>query len=274
MSTLNIINAPYIDSYLCNFCGENELLRLSLCAALSNIIKKHAAAMVVVEELPDGAPSWLIQKWDTQEVWHKFDERADVKLPGRVFGIVSWLEYMIAHEVEWLKHVDEKGRPLKLLQASSFDHLETIMGKENAKIALKRKNAAEKQLLAGNMKDEFETVMTFENGYSIVRLKTDHALDLEGDFLEHCIGDGDYDYCLSGNVSKFYSLRDAKGLPCVSMRVDRDVIKKLTEIRGRRNSYPKNKFIPYVATFCKEGFIDLADAFSFDEGFRMLREEF
>ncbi len=269
---LNIINTTDIDFYLKNFCGADTRLQTFLIAALKNVIQQRESSMELLSSLPLDAPEWLRQKWHDGGPWHRFDAKKDIRLAGRVFDAVSWLEAAIENDMAWTNQLDNKGRPRKLLQISTFEHLETISSKDRRQIADKKRKAAERVFLKEDLTRDFEKIMDFDNGFYIVRLKTKKALALEGAYLEHCMADGDYDYCLGGNVTQFYSLRDSNNLPCVSMCVEKDQ-RRMTQVRGRRNSYPKEKFIAYVATFCSQIYVDLSDALSFHEGFKLLRDD-
>lgn len=223
--------------------------------------------MEEVTTLPDDAPTWLVEKWDPAVTWHRFHRTRNIRLAGHVHQILLWLEDAIENEMDWLDNVDEEGRPKKLLKSPSLEHLEKVMDKDQKQILLKRRNAAAQKFTRENLKTHFEKVMMFENGYYIVRIKTAQALDLEGDYLEHCIGNGEYAPSLKTNDKLFYSLRNKEDLPCVSMCVERDGISNLTEIGARRNAMPKAEYIRYIATFCEENLIRMTEALSFKEGF-------
>jgi hypothetical protein len=272
MKTLNIINTADIEAYLHRFCEGDERLQVFLVAALANIIKKNPECMETVFALPDNAPQWLCKKWDEQRSWHRFNEKKNIRLAGGVYDAVNWISSAIEHEMDWIENVDAQGRPRKLLQISSMEKLTQVISKDERRIAEKIRLTAKQGLLSGKLSAGFEKIMTFDDGYYIVRLKSEDALDVEGAYLEHCIGDGSYDYCLGGNVVEFYSLRNKENLPCVSMCVDTETYKKLSQVSGRRNSYPKNKFIPYIATFCSQVAIVMSEALSFDDGYNLLQE--
>jgi len=173
--------------------------------------------------------------------------------------------------MDWVYNLDEKDRPQKLLKISSYDHLLRVMEKDEEQIARKRHKISEEMLRGHDLRDDFEQVMSFHDGYYIVRLKTEKALDIEGAYLRHCIGDGQYDHWLSGNIKNFYSLRDYNYQPCVSLSVIKDD-QSVNEIKGRKNSFPKGKYIPYIATFCNEAGYVMSGALSFDKGFNYLQE--
>lgn len=272
MVALNIINSADIETYLHKYCGENTLLRVCVVSALENVIKKMPECMETVSSLPGDAPQWLVDKWDEQKVWHRFNDKKNIRLAGRVYDVVIWLDSAIENDMDWIRNVDSKGRPKKLLQISTWDQLNDVMRKDERHIKKKKQTAAKQKLLHGDLTKGFEKIMTFDNGYYIIRLKSEEALDIEGAYLEHCIGDGDYDYCLGGNVTEFYSLRDSQNLPCLSMCVEKEPYKRLSQVSGHRNSYPKSKFIPYIATFCDSAFINMSDAFRFYEGYQYIQD--
>ncbi len=267
--TLNIINTQEIDNYLQSFCGDDVQLQTFLISALQNVIKKNPAYMDVVSELPEESPPWLRDKWNTQKSWHKFSRKKDIRLAGKVNDVVNWLKDAIEYKMDWINQVDDLGRPKKLLKISSLEHLESVQQKDQQQIDLKISKLAERELEVEGQYNWLDKVMSFDDGHYIVRLATETALDTEGAYLGHCIGRGGYDYALSGNVTEFYSLRNKDNLPCVSMSISKDN-RCLVEVSGRRNSHPKSKFIPYIATFCRESFVDMANAFCLDEGYEFL----
>jgi len=268
---LNIINVEDVDIYLKKFCGDDKRLAIFLIAALSNVIRKAPESMEQLNSLPNNPPSWLLEKWSKSEIWHRFNDKLDIRLAGRVYDVVNWIEDAIMYDMEWIKNLDGKQRPLKLLNISSYEHLLDVMKKDEVRISQKRQQISEKMLIEEGIRDDFKKVMLFEDGYYIVRLKTEEALDIEGAYLDHCIGDGGYDHWLGGNVKRFYSLRDSNNLPCVSMSVRCDEY-SINEIKGRKNSFPKEKYIPYIATFCDQAGYFMCSALSFDEGFNYLHD--
>jgi hypothetical protein len=269
---LNIINPDDVNIYLSRFCSDDERLQRFLIAALGNVIKQRESCMELLHSLPDDAPQWLRDKWQGGENWCRFNDKKDIKLAGLIFYIVGWLEDAILNDMAWTHEVDAQGRPYKLLQLSSFNHADRVMNKDLRQIADKKRKVAERAFLKDDLTHDFEKVMAFDNGFYIVKLKTEKALKLEGAYLEHCIGDGEYNAWLDSHDVHFYSLRDRNNLPCVSMCVEKDRY-QMTQVRGRRNAYPKGKFIAYIATFCDQICVNLSSALSFHEGFDLLCDD-
>lgn len=270
MTDLNVINISDIDDYLKRFCGGDERLETFLISAMSSIIRKTPECMEVLETLPDDAPEWLVKKWDQNPVWHRFDYKKNIRLSGRVDSLVTQIEEAIEYDMPWTHNLDKWDRPYKLLRASSFEDLWNIFEKDQKHIKRIRREITSDRIRRGDFKKDFERVMTFSDGYYIVRLKTENALVWEGGYLDHCIGNDDYVHQLQDSVREFYSLRNCDDMPCVSMALEKDM-GRLTEIRGKKNSYPKGDYIPYIATFCSQADLVMCEALSFHQGFEYLQ---
>lgn len=234
--------------------------------ALGRIIKKSPDYMDALDTIPDDAPDWLRRKWELSTEWHKFNPRANIKLPGMAFAVAEWLDKAILYEQEWLKNVDEKGRPKKLLKISSVPQLWTVLHDDEKLIKDKIRIRAREALQDESVGVDACEVMSFSNGYRIVKLLTERALDRESAFLEHCIGDGAYDDSLQDGQRYYYSLRDGANQPCATMAVVRDSA-NVTQISGFRNQLPDMKYMRYLATFCYHCYLDMSVAIRLSEGY-------
>jgi len=77
------------------------------------------------------------------------------------------------------------------------------------------------------------------NGWTVQKVKSENDLGAEGERMDHCVGG----YCQSvseGNTV-IYSLRDARNRPHITMNY-KPRIRKVVEIRGVANSYPKEQY--------------------------------
>lgn len=254
---VNLINPHDVDSYLKKFCGDDERLQMLLITALARIIKKSPDCMETIREMPENAPVWLRDKWQAHAQWHRFEPRKYRLLAGTVYQVTGWLQSAIEHDLEWLHNVDERGRPKKLLKFSSFKQVYEQIDADKSIIKRRERTKARAAL-----KDETEgvdilEVMTFADGHRFVRLLSERALDREGAYLEHCIGEGGYDQFLHGDTYFCYSLRAPDNTPCVTMCVDVKY-RYLYSLSGPKNSLPNMKYIPYVATYCHEYWVDMS----------------
>lgn len=108
--------------------------------------------------------------------------------PGTISHIVDWLTADYLAGAAWIDRVDEKGRPLKLMKCGSIERLLY----EADKAMRKRLQSAVAALSEG---DEI-TVATLRDGYTVVRLMTPLALDVESRRMRHCVG---HDYEVEGD---------------------------------------------------------------------------
>ncbi len=88
-----------------------------------------------------------------------------------------------------------------------------------------------------------------KDGMEIYQLTTPESLDFESQYMHHCVGEGLYDEGVETNTSPIYSLRDADGVPHVTMQA---FGKELIQCKGRGNRPPVSKYVPYLLDFIKE----------------------
>lgn len=263
---INLINPQDIETYLKKFSNGDAYHEKLLAITLVKIIKKSPRYMETLNALPADAPPWLIQKWSLSSEWHKFNPRSDVKLPGTIFAVAEWLDKAITYELDWLKNVDDQGRPKKLLKISKIEEVWSLMNDDEKIIKDKMREAAREELQHESLGSDVSEIMKFENGYRIVKLMTERALDRESAFLEHCVGDGYYDKALENNTLYYYSLRTADNQPRVTFSVD-PATASVRELSGFRNNLPDMKYMRYIATFAYRYYLDMSVALTYREGF-------
>lgn len=91
--------------------------------------------------------------------------------------------------------------------------------------------------------EDVKTVMTFNDGYRWEKLITQQAYTAEGEMMGHCVGG----YCENKN-SVIYSLKDPKGVSHATIEFDLST-KSITQIKGRSNEAPVEKYWPYIKEF-------------------------
>lgn len=96
-----------------------------------------------------------------------------------------------------------------------------------------------------------EVVYTFNDGYTVQKLTTKEQLDDEGEAMQHCVAG----YCpaVKAGAVEVYSLRDANGKPHATMEVDA-MTKGFTQVQGKQNEAPVEKYRPYLEEFINEEF--------------------
>jgi hypothetical protein len=150
---------------------------------------------------------------------------------GQIRHVVDWITSAVSNDAPWLKNLDDKGRPKKLMKFGSMDAMVAEADKD-----MRKKLAGERVSLG----EGDEEVFADDKGdYFIVRLKTMRALDVESGAMRHCLGHGGYDHYLKSDTHLFLSLRDRSNQPHATIEVDRCYV---VQFRGKANSEPKDSY--------------------------------
>lgn len=98
-----------------------------------------------------------------------------------------------------------------------------------------------------NFNNGTKEILGFQDGYKVVQLMTSDAFKAEGKGMEHCLGRENY-YAYYGKSHEFYSLRDNKNQPHVTIQVkDNEVV----QINGKGATAVNGKYHKYVYEFVK-----------------------
>lgn len=162
----------------------------------------------------------------------------------KINHIADWLASSVANDAPWLSNVDEHGRVKKLMK---FGNLEAMHAE--AEKHMRRKLAAQAAAVVG---DE-PTFAENGEGYKIVRLTTESALDRESAAMRHCVGHGAYDRFLGSDDHFLLSLRDKANRPHVTIQVNHGTI---VQFFGKANSAPKPEY--------RDAALGLLSPFGFD----------
>lgn len=158
--------------------------------------------------------------------------------------IADWLTAAVRTDATWLSNRDQYGRPKKLMK---FSTIEQIAAEADKAMLAESYRLASVQIAEG---DE-ELHQELEDGYYLVRLLTEAALDRESAAMQHCIGNGGYDYHLHSGGRLFLSLRDKAGKPHVTM--DIDVSKRaLLQLQGKQNKAPAQRYAEILKPFFEQ----------------------
>lgn len=163
---------------------------------------------------------------------------------GELDHVADWLASAVAADLKWLRNVDGNGVPRK------FSKLATVADvKAEANRGLDRllRNTASKAVVEG----EEETVAVFDNGYTLVSLRSSAALDRESKEMQHCVGLGGYDEGLADGTTAILSLRDGKGKAHVTMELRVDE-RMFVQIKGKQNRFPMQRYfdilVPWITS--------------------------
>lgn len=171
--------------------------------------------------------------------------------PESVDHIVEWLTMSCAEDAHWLDNTNPDGKPKKLLKFSTVQDAV----READEFFRKRTANAGKTAAELDSANE-ETVYSLDGGYRIVRMLSSTALVREGSLMGHCVGAGGYDEALQSKRNMFFSLRDPRNRPHVTMQV-RVSDKVVQQAKGKQNAYPILKYAKMISAFAKNEGYDL-----------------
>ena len=250
---VNIINPEAVDKYLRPIAEESPWDAGLIChwlkITLRQSILNRSENAVKIIDLPNNAPEWLQNKWDvTGQDFYEF--KPDIELTDKVRHIKDWLVSAREHNADFLSDKDDTGRPKRLLHLTletAYEAADEYFRKLNDDLEVSEKN------------DDTKAIMELDDGYKVVKLQTQNALDYESKEMGHCIGHGSYDHKLKKNSgSIFYSLRDQNNNPHVTFEVDTKN-NALVQCKGKENKAPVSKYFPYVQDFVKQKNFELKE---------------
>jgi hypothetical protein len=256
MSKLNIISDEPIKLYLETLADNREEVVHLLQIALVRALKKIPQFFDEVKTYPDDAPEWLTHEKFASDRFYVFNpKKIDAQTIQKLHHISDWIAGAFLRNEDWLQNSDEQGRPYRLLSIGSIETAFNMANKDMAKASNKLRtqflladNNFELQEEAGNIR----TVRIFQNGYRFVRLLTPLEFDRETAFMNHCIGNGNYDSNLNGNLRHYFSLRNEHNIPKATLEVINANKGMVFQCRGRRNMPPDQAHIPMIHEFIRE----------------------
>ena len=238
----NIWNTGRVNDYLSQIADGDEALLAHLKTAIAKPLLKLESCSHEITELPEDAPKWLQDKWDTGGPWHEW--RPSSGLDAKVNHIKDWIKGAMYNEAEWISHADPKGRPHKLMAISTLDQATVCADRAMHTLSIKFRSVAEEE-------GDTNVVKELGDGYALVELLTPDALKRESGMMGHCIGDGGHDEHLEEGKRKFYSLRDSNNNAHVTFDIDEEE-GKLVECKGKGNAPPIDKYMPFVKAYIVE----------------------
>lgn len=152
------------------------------------------------------------------DIWRrKWSRRAALFTSWHYDDIHHVLDWIIAAAQEpapWIANVDKKGRPKKLMKCGDMTRLV-----HEADKGMRRQNASLSEKAAQLGIDDELFLFDLGAGYTLVRLLSTRALDIESARMHHCIGHGAYDQYLASDDIQLFSIRDQVGEPKATLEV-------------------------------------------------------
>lgn len=174
-------------------------------------------------------PAVMVRKWE---------RRAALWLaahPTSVEHVIDWLYVAYEEQHAWIANVDALGRPKKLLKFSTMADLVAEADKWVERQA--RGAIADRSKKLTRHDEVFDAALGA--GYTLVRLLSPAALDVESARMRHCIGHGAYDHRLYHPDCQYYSVRDEDGQPVATVELIRPRgYWVINQFSGHRNATP------------------------------------
>lgn len=163
-------------------------------------------------------------------------------LPGELDHVADWLVSAVAADLKWLRNLDGEGVPRKFSKLSS---VADVRAEAHRGLDRLLRDTVSKAAVEG----EEETVAVFDNGYSLVSLRSPAALDRESKEMQHCVGLGGYDEGVAEGSLAILSLRDRKGKAHVTMEL-RVEERMVVQVKGKQNRFPTQRYfdilVPWI----------------------------
>lgn len=189
-------------------------------------------------------------------VLSKISNSADRRQPADtdIYHISDWLKAAFHKNAPWLQNVDEYGRPKKLMK---FSTVKQIVAEANKAMMIAAQKGRDIQL---DDKQE-RLIEQLEDGFTIVELRTEEALDRESAYMQHCIGNGSYDDKVGTSRYKYISLRDSTNKPHVTMELlsngngEWDIL----QFQGKQNKIPLPRYVKVLTPFLQKADLNFSE---------------
>ena len=132
-----------------------------------------------------------------------------------LYLIGDWLYGAAEEHADWLRNIDEKGRPRKLMKCGTIAQLLHEAWKWHRRREQQQQSTSSSSQLG---LDDEHFVQCLRAGHTLVRLMSPRALDRESEHMRHCIGWGGYDTKVNqANDYRYFSVRDEDGKPVATI---------------------------------------------------------
>lgn len=197
MNHTNILNVEDVDvacNSIIDTCFikgiDNENIKKWVESNIKNYFLRSKNNLKTVKSLPTNSPQWAKENLANGK-------------PVHVFEIQHKEREKLIHCLDFLKSLDDKS-------------LENANRMSIQDVEVKSKEWLEKLLLNEESKQDLEnteTIISFDDGWKIVKLLNKAAYRREGKLMRHCVG--------SYNVSssQIYSLRNENNMPYITIEV-------------------------------------------------------
>ena len=211
-----------------------------------------------INSAADNDPDWIKKALKKKEAVYFFDK---TKVPAQFKKDLEYIsKYLELAAKDHLHKALDNNKTITLdmlkycKEYNSFASVLYMANNYEEQKALEE----QEQKKRADKKQDTKHIADLGDGFSVVRLFTEHALDEESKYMRHCVGDGDYDKDVESGRIQIYSIRDKEGMPHATIEVKDN---KIIECKGKTNRAVVRKYIPYVRKFVLKQNFELANDF-------------
>lgn len=203
----------------------------------------------ILAELADLASNATVKKW----VANRFKKYLIEEYGSEIYSPRE-------DDAAWVKEALDNGETVYYVSVSEDDYtrykqyikyLNTLPQKQVVGLSVadvvKRYDSFFKKQNADET-EGVKTVYKFSNGYRVVELMTEKALQLEGKRMAHCIFKPEYWARIKFGLQRHFSLRDRQNDPHVTIEYNIED-NKVTQIKGYRDEKPRSQYYPMLVEF-------------------------
>ena len=157
---------------------------------------------------------------------------------SQIRHVVDWLTVAVRDDHAWLRNVDDRGRPKKLLKGGTIRDLFVEAEKQLARLA--QQQAAQVDTTSALTSVDIKWTAALGDDLHLVQLLSAAAFDHESAVMGHCIGLGSYDARVEGDQRRysFWSVRNSDGVALATLEVREGVVVQLAGRGNRHASRP------------------------------------
>ena len=173
-------------------------------------------AFTKVSNIAENAEEWIKRQHSNGNLYLFQERLLQNECKNKLKEVSKYLFYLSTEYVE--KELNKSSPRIRL----DFLKQDNKLSAYTNTIYLAQKWEQKQTMKDRNTKNlsQSKRIMNFSNGYYILQLLTQEALEEEGKMMGHCIGDGAYTYGVINDEIRVYSLRDKSNISHITFLED------------------------------------------------------
>jgi hypothetical protein len=211
---------------------RNKLHAKLMLQACYRALEHDRRCLREVTECPVSLPAGITrEQFEQRKPFYMFVLHPDAERELR--RINRWLKEAIKRKEPWINNVDGDARVARLRNIKTLAEALALCREDEQRF--RRTRLAERDLALGNNPAHVRVLQASGEDAVFVELMTQEALRWEGQHMRHCLGRRMYVERLASFGFQYFSLRDRRGRPRVTLEVADG---RITQCKGTANSDP------------------------------------